>query len=51
MSTIIFAFAIFCGWIVFDVVKQKKITLEIVLSSAVVAVIAGAFWWLLEWIF
>ncbi|MFC0559541.1 hypothetical protein [Halalkalibacter alkalisediminis] len=51
MSTIVFAFAIFCGWLVFDIVKHKKITLESVLSSLVVAVVAGIFWWILEWIF
>jgi hypothetical protein len=51
MTTIIFAFAIFCGWLVFDVVKHRKITIEMVLSSFVVAVVAGVVWWLLEWIF
>ncbi|GAE36722.1 hypothetical protein [Halalkalibacter akibai] len=51
MSTIIFAFAIFCGWLVFDIVKHRKLTFEMVLSSMIVAVLAGLLWLILEWIF
>ncbi len=51
IPTIVFAFAVFCGWLVFDIVKQRKFTLENVVSSLVVAVIAGIAWWLLELIF
>ncbi|TWI52955.1 hypothetical protein [Halalkalibacter nanhaiisediminis] len=50
-STLIFAFAIFCGWLVFDIVKHRKLTLENVMSSLVVAVIAGIVWWLMELFF
>ncbi|ARK31878.1 hypothetical protein [Halalkalibacter krulwichiae] len=51
ISTIVFAFAIFCGWLVFDFVKHRKITMEMVISSFVIAVAAGILWWLLELIF
>ncbi|WP_332695674.1 hypothetical protein [Halalkalibacter lacteus] len=51
MSTIIFAFSIFCGWLIFDIVKHRKVTLEIVLSSFIVAVVAGVLWWLLDLFF
>ncbi|MET3506958.1 hypothetical protein [Halalkalibacter oceani] len=51
VSAIVFAFAIFCGWLIVDIVKQRKLTLENVLSSLVAAVIAGLAWWVLELIF
>ncbi|MFC0469576.1 hypothetical protein ACFFHM_03300 [Halalkalibacter kiskunsagensis] len=51
MSTVIFAFSIFCGWLIFDIVKHRKIKLEIVLSSLIVAIIAGVLWWLLDLLF
>lgn len=51
MSTIVFAFAIFCGWLVFDIAKHRKITLESVISSLLVAIVAGFAWWLLDLIF
>ncbi|WP_332634251.1 hypothetical protein [Halalkalibacter flavus] len=51
MSTIVFAFSIFCGWLIFDVVKHRKLTLESLVSSLVIAVVAGVFWWILDLIF
>ncbi|MCM3762536.1 hypothetical protein M3212_17340 [Alkalihalobacillus oceani] len=51
VSAIVFAFAIFCGWLIFDIVKQRKLTLENLMSSLIVAVIAGVAWWVLELIF
>ncbi|GAE28061.1 hypothetical protein JCM9140_4250 [Halalkalibacter wakoensis JCM 9140] len=51
MSTITFAFSIFCGWLIFDFVKHRKFTKESVASSLVIAIVAGLFWWILDWIF
>ncbi|WP_368503441.1 hypothetical protein AB3N04_14620 [Alkalihalophilus sp. As8PL] len=51
ITAIIFGFAIFCGWLVFDVTKQKKLTLENVVSSLVVGVIGALGWWILDLIF
>jgi hypothetical protein len=51
MSTIVFAFSIFCGWLIFDIVKQRKVTIDIIISSLIVALIAGIFWWILDLLF
>ncbi|MBP3949860.1 hypothetical protein [Bacillus suaedae] len=48
MSIIIFAFSIFCGWLIFDVVKHRKLNIKMILSSFVISVIAGVAWWLLD---
>ncbi|WP_197276355.1 hypothetical protein [Bacillus sp. JCM 19034] len=51
MSAVIFGLAIFCGWFVFDLVKHKKVTKEMVISSLVISVIAGVVWWILDLLF
>ncbi|MCK0472687.1 hypothetical protein [Halalkalibacter sp. APA_J-10(15)] len=51
MTAIIFALAVFCGWFIFDFVKHKKVTMEMVMSSLVISVIAGVAWWLLDFFF
>ncbi|WP_216830959.1 hypothetical protein [Alkalihalobacterium elongatum] len=50
-DALLFAIAIFFGWIIFDFVKHKKFTKENVLSALIVAVIAGVAWAIIEWIF
>ncbi|WP_017726435.1 hypothetical protein [Halalkalibacterium ligniniphilum] len=51
IDALVFAFAMFCGWVVFDTVKHRRLSLEIVMSALVVAVIAGIGWLLLDLIF
>jgi hypothetical protein len=50
-DAVLFAVAIFCGWLIFDTVKQKKITMETVMSSLILGAIAGVGWFLLDLLF
>ncbi|WP_169871134.1 hypothetical protein [Shouchella patagoniensis] len=46
-EALIMAIAIFCGWLLLDVVKTKKITKEVLIQSAFVGIVAGIIWFVL----
>ncbi|WP_179295611.1 hypothetical protein [Bacillus sp. FJAT-45350] len=48
---IIFAITIFIGWLIFDFVKHKKLTKELVIGALIVAIIAGLGWFVLDLLF
>ncbi len=50
-EAIIFAIAIFFGWLIFDFVKHKKLTVELVVGAFIVAVVAGFGWFILDVLF
>lgn len=47
VEAITFALAIFFGWFLFDVVKEKRVTKENLLSSLLLALIAGVGWYVI----
>ncbi|MBU8905349.1 hypothetical protein [Desertibacillus haloalkaliphilus] len=51
VESIVFAFTVFVGWVIFDFTKHKKLMKEQVLGALVVGLIAGAGWYLLGVLF
>ncbi|MGN7285861.1 hypothetical protein [Shouchella clausii] len=46
-EALIIALAIFCGWLILDFVKVKRITMEAAIQSAVVGLLGGFVWFLI----
>lgn len=46
-EAIIIALAIFCGWLILDFVKAKRITIEAAIQSAVVGFLGGLVWFII----
>ncbi|QOY38795.1 hypothetical protein AWH56_012060 [Anaerobacillus isosaccharinicus] len=51
VQIIVFIFTIFIGWLIFDFVKQKKITKENVLTAFISGIVAGVVYYILYWVF
>ncbi|WP_078555617.1 hypothetical protein [Bacillus alkalicellulosilyticus] len=48
MDSILFALAIFVGWIIFDYSKYKTFKKENILGAFFVAIVAGIAWFILD---
>ncbi|GIN11833.1 hypothetical protein J26TS2_17000 [Shouchella clausii] len=46
-ESIIIALAIFCGWLILDFIKAKRITKEAAIQSAVVGLLGGLVWFII----